>query len=138
MSLLARVVLPFAVVVAVTAGTASASSPLPRLLSCSGKALLRPNGLVVLACADANSEIRTTRWQTWTRTQATGTTDFGLNLCTPTCAQSAITFFPQSRVVLTGVTQTARGPLFSRAVITYTAAGKRKTFVAYPPTRPLR
>jgi hypothetical protein len=123
--------------VAVLATVASASSPLPRLLSCSGKPLLRPTGLVVLSCADANSEIRATHWTSWGGTSAVGTTDFGLNLCTPTCAASTITFFPHSLVRLTGVTTTKQGLRFSRAAITYVLRGKRKTFTAYPPTTPM-
>jgi len=126
-----------ALAVTVLATVASASSPLPRLLSCSGKPLLRPTGLVVLSCADANSEIRATHWTSWGHTSAVGTTDFGLNLCTPTCAASTITFFPNSLVRLTGVTKTKQGPRFSRAVITYVVHGKRKTFTGYPPTTPM-
>ena len=125
------------VAVAVLAATATASSPLPRLMSCSGKPLLRPTGLVVLSCADANSEIRATHWTTWDRASATGTTDFGLNLCTPTCAASTITLFPNSLIRLTSVTKTKQGPRFSRAVITYVLHGKKKTFTAYPPTTPM-
>jgi hypothetical protein len=122
---------------AVIAAVASASAPLPRLLSCSGKPLLRPTGLVVLSCADANSEIRATRWSSWRRTNADGTTTFGLNLCTPTCAQSTLSIFPHSHVRLTGVVETKQGPRFSRAVITYVHHGKTKTFTAYPPTTPM-
>ena len=125
------------IAVALLAAAASAAPPLPRLLSCSGKPLLRPTGLVVLSCADANSEIRATRWTSWGPTSAAGTTDFGLNLCTPTCAASSITFFPNSAVRLTGVTKTKRGLRFSRAVIAYVLHGKRKTFTAYPPTTPM-
>jgi len=123
--------------VGVVAALASASAPLPRLLSCSGKPLLRPTGLVVLSCADANSEIRATRWSSWRGTSADGTTTFGLNLCTPTCAQSTLTVFPHSHVRLTGVVETKQGPRFSRAVITYLLHGTTKTFTAYPPTTPM-
>jgi len=132
--------IPFLALLAMAAActaVAFASSPLPRILSCGGKPLLRPGGLVVLSCADAGSELRSTHWLSWTATSATGTTDFGLNLCTPTCVQSSMTFFPNSHVHLTGVVKTTLGPLFSRAVITYTLHGKKQTFVAYPPTRPL-
>jgi hypothetical protein len=123
--------------VTLIAAAASASVPLPRLLSCSGKPLLRPTGLVVLSCADANSEIRATRWSSWRRTSAAGTTTFGLNLCTPTCAQSTLSIFPHSHVRLTGVVKTKQGPRFSRAVITYVLHGKTKAFTAYPPTTPM-
>ena len=122
--------------VAAVAGGGIAASPLPRLLSCSGRPLLRPTGLVVLSCADANSEIRATHWLSWGHTTAVGVTDFGVNLCTPTCAESQMSFFPHSRVRLTGVTKTKEGPRFSRAAITYVLHGKTKTFTAYPPTVP--
>jgi len=137
MSRLACLAVLSVVAVAVLATVTSASLALPRLLSCSGKPLLRPTGLVVLSCADANSEIRATRWTSWGRTSAVGTTDFGLNLCTPTCAASKITFFPKSLVRLTGVTKTKHGLRFSRAVITYVLHGKRRSFTAYPPTTPM-
>jgi hypothetical protein len=124
------------VAAAVVATGGGASVAPPRLLSCSGKALLRPTGTVVLSCADANSELRSTHWLSWGRTAAVGTTDFGLNLCTPTCAASSTTFFSHSRVRLTGVAHTKQGPRFGRAVVTYVLRGKTKTFVAYLPTRP--
>jgi len=98
---------------------------------------LRPTGLVVLSCADANSEIRDTHWRSWGLASAVGTTEFGLNLCAPTCVASKITFFPNSTVRLTGVTTTKRGPRFSRAVVTYVLHGKKKMFTAHPPTTPM-
>jgi len=127
-----------AVVSVGTGGTvASATSQLPRLLSCSGKPLLRPTGLVVLSCADANSEIRATHWTSWGRTSAAGVTEFGLNLCTPTCAASKITLFPHSHVRLTGVVRTNKGLRFTRAVVTYVLHGATKVFTGYPPTTPM-
>ena len=123
------------VALALTAATAaSAATPLPRLLGCGGKPLLRPVGTVVLSCADANSELRATRWTSWSRTSATGVTDLGLNLCNPNCASSRMTFFPHSRVRLSRVQQTKLGPLFSRATVTYVLHGRTKVFVGYPPT----
>lgn len=116
------------------AGVAAPVAGLPRLLTCQGKALIRPVGTVVLACADANTEITKTHWRTWGRTSATGTTDFGLNLCNPYCAASRMSFFPGSTVRLVDPKQTKRGLLFTRAVITYRLHGKTKTFVAYPVT----
>jgi hypothetical protein len=119
---------------AALAGAASAAAPLPRLLGCDGKPLLRPTGTVVLACADANSELRATHWTSWGRTSAVGTTELGLNLCNPNCASSRMSFFPHSRVRLSAVKQTKLGPLFSRVTVTYVLHGKTRTFVGYPPT----
>jgi hypothetical protein len=120
-----------ALAAAIAASPASAGSPLPKLLSCAGTPLLRPSGTVVLSCADANSELKATHWLSWTQTSASGRTDFGVNLCTPDCAASRIRFFPGSTVRLQDVSSTAKGRLFTRAVITYTLSGKRKTFTAY-------
>jgi hypothetical protein len=120
-----------ALAAAVAASSASAGSPLPRMLSCSGSLLLRPTGAVVLSCADANSELKATHWLSWGKTSATGRTDFGLNLCTPDCAASSIRFFPGSTVRLLDVKSTGKGRLFTRAVISYTLTGARKTFTAY-------
>ena len=116
------------------AAAAAAAPSAPRLLGCDGKTLLRPPGLVVLSCADANSEIRGTQWLTWGRSSASGITT--VNLCTPTCAGSNMTFFAHSRVRLLDPKRTRLGLLFSRAVVTYMQHGHAKTFTAYPPTRP--
>lgn len=119
---------------ATVAAAASAAAPLPRILDCSGKPLLRPAGTVVLACADANSELRATRWTSWGATSAVGVTELGLNLCNPNCASSRMSFFPHSRVRLSGVKRTKLGPLFTRATVTYVLHGRTKVFVGYPPT----
>ena len=133
---LVRWALPVAAAVVVVS-SASAAPAMPKLLSCAGRPLLRPSGLVVLSCADGNSELRKTHWSSWARSGAVGTTDFGVNLCNPTCAASSMTFFPHSRVRLSGAKKTGHGLLFTRATIAYVLHGKTKTFVAYPPTRPL-
>lgn len=119
---------------AAAATAAAASAPLPRILDCSGKPLLRPTGTFVLACADANSELRKTRWSSWGGTSAAGTTDLGLNLCNPNCASSKMSFFPGSRVRLSGAKQTKLGRLFTRVTVSYVLHGKTKVFVGYPPT----
>lgn len=127
-----------AVLIFVTAVTAaSGAARLPRALSCAGKPLLRPSGVVVLSCADANSKLEATHWRSWNSRSATGTTTFGLNLCTPSCVASKMRYFRKSRVRLSAPRQTKRGPLFTRATITYVLHGKTKTFVAFLPTRPM-
>jgi hypothetical protein len=134
---LAAVVVPLAGASALAAGPPAHAEPaaaLPRLLSCGGVKLLRPTGVVVLSCADANTEIKGTRWLSWGPAEATGTTDFGINLCTPTCAASRIRFFPASTIRLLGARSTRSGRLFSRAEITYTLNGVRRSYTAYPAT----
>jgi hypothetical protein len=113
---------------------AAAASGVPALLSCSGSRLVRPAGTVVLSCADANTEISRTHWRTWKGRSATGTTDFGVNLCTPTCVASRMRFFPGSVVRLLGAERTHHGLVFSRAEIGYVLGGKHRTFTAYPAT----
>ena len=137
--------IPAAAVLAL-AGTASAATgstvpanvaaapALPALLSCGGSRLVRPTGTVVLACADANTEISRTHWHTWRAASATGTTDFGVNLCTPSCVASRIRFFPDSTIRLLGAERTRHGLVFSRAEITYVLGGVHRTFAAYPAT----
>ena len=133
--LLAAALVPLAAGLTISSGAPPASaSALPRLLSCGGARLLRPSGTVVLSCADGNSELRSTQWRSWTATSATGTTDFGVNLCTPTCVASRMRLFPGSSVELLAVRSTAKGALFSRVVVTYKLDGKRRTFTAYPAT----
>jgi hypothetical protein len=132
----------FAVLSPVAVGAAAAGAPpsaaaapaAARLLVCGGRLLHEPRGTVILACADANTEITATRWTSWTRSGASGTTDFGLNLCTPTCAASRISFFPDSTIRLTGARETVHGLLFTRAAITYRRHGVRTTAIAYPAT----
>jgi hypothetical protein len=110
---------------------AAAGSGVPALLGCGGSRLVRPAGMVVLACADANTEISRTHWRTWSATGAGGTTDFGVNLCTPTCVASRMRFFPGSTIRLVGAERTRNGLVFSRADITYVLNGVRRTFTAY-------
>jgi hypothetical protein len=118
------------------AGSASAAAArsAPALLSCAGARLVRPGGTVVLACADANTEISKTHWHTWRAASATGTTDFGVNLCTPSCVASRMRFFPDSTIRLLGAERTRHGLVFSRAEITYVLGGVHRTFAAYPAT----
>jgi hypothetical protein len=129
-----RLALIAALAAAVSATAASASTPLPKILDCGGKPLVRPAGTLVLSCADANSELRKTRWSSWGRTSAVGVTDLGLNLCNPNCASSKMSFFPNSRVRLSGVKRTKLGLLFTRVTVSYVLHGKTKVFVGYPPT----
>lgn len=116
---------------------ATAATPPTRIMSCAGKALIRPAGLFVLACAEANALFRRTHWRSWTTTRAVGITDFGLNPCEPSCAASGISYFPHSRLELTGAKPSANGVLFTRVRVTYVIHGVTKTFVTALPTRTL-
>jgi hypothetical protein len=114
------------------AAAAAAATPVPKLLSCAGTALVRPSSTVVLSCADGNTELKATHWRSWGTHVAVGSTDFGVNLCTPTCVASRMRFFPASTVRLIDPRRTSKGLLFTEAVITYTLEGSKRTFTAYP------
>lgn len=116
------------------ASVAYAAPAVPKLRSCAGKALLRPAGTVVLSCADGNSELKGTHWRSWGAGEAVGSTDFGVNLCTPTCVTSRMRFFPAATVRLLDPVRSGGGLFFSKAVITYSVGGHTKTFAAYPAT----
>jgi hypothetical protein len=116
--------IPLVVVLLTAAATATAAT-IPHLRSCGGKPLVRPAGIVVLACADANAELAATRWTNWGATRATGTTRFGLNLCIPYCAASKMSFFPRSAVRLDRV----KKGRFTRVTVRYVLHGKTRTFV---------
>jgi hypothetical protein len=108
--------------------SATASKQLPALLSCTGKRLVRPTGMVVIACGDGNAELVKTVWSSWTNSAATGTTDWGQNLCTPDCAASRITDFPNSGVRLSDPTQTSHGLVFEKVTVHYKVHGKTETY----------
>jgi hypothetical protein len=124
-----------ATLLAAAAATSLAAGASPRLLGCGGSPLIKPTGTVVLSCADANSELKSTHWSSWSASGASGNTDFGLNLCTPDCAASSIRFFPDSSVRLLDPKHTSKGLLFTRVVVGYKLNGKQRSFTAYPPTR---
>lgn len=122
------------VFVAAAPGSAASSTAsrttkpaLVRMLTCSGKPVLKPSSFVI-SCADANSELTDTHWTKWTATGAVGITRFGLNLCNPSCAASRISFFPKSVVQLSAPVATKHGRLFSKLVVTYKLHGKTQHF----------
>lgn len=123
-----------AAIAACLAAAAGAAAPVPKLLSCAGTALVRPVATVVLSCADGNTELKSTHWRSWGAREAVGSTDFGVNLCTPTCVASRMRFFPASTVALSNPKRTSKGLLFTKATITYTLDGSKRTFTAYPAT----
>lgn len=108
--------------------SATASKQLPALLSCTGKRLVRPTGEVVIACGDGNAELVSTHWSSWTQSAATGTTDWGQNLCTPDCAASRIIDFPNSSVRLSKPTHTSHGLVFEMVTVHYKLHGKTETY----------
>jgi len=122
--------LVLAALVALALAAAGSAAATPHLITCSGAKVVRPKGLFVLACADANAQIDHTTWKTWTATGAAGTTTLGLNLCVPNCAASKMSFFPKSPVRLAA----PKHGVFTKVIVTYVLKGKRHSFVGYPRT----
>ncbi len=136
MSRLARFATPIAIAgaLAVPALTVAASavasqvkSPAVKVLACNGATVSRPSNFVI-SCADANAALTKTRWSTWNARGATGTTRFAINLCTPYCAASPLSYFPKSTVRLSAPIATKQGRLFSKLVVRYTYRGKLTSF----------
>ena len=99
----------------------------PKVLTCSGSSAVRPTTLVV-SCADANTSLQSTHWSTWGAGGASGTTTFSINLCTPYCAASPISHFPNSAVTLSAPVSSRHGTYFSHLVVNYGQGAARKTF----------
>ena len=119
---------------AAAAALAAAARATPALLSCTGHRLVRPAGEFVFACADGNTAITHTHWTSWGATTATGTTDFLINPCEPSCVASRMHSYPGATIRLLAPKRTKHGLVFTRASISYVAAGKHKTDIAYPAT----
>src|SRR5487761_394276 len=109
------------------ASAPKASAGLTKLLSCAATTVVRPT-LFTITCADGYIELTKSRWTSWSVRSATGSTDFGMNLCQPNCASSSISFFPNSRVQLSRPISTRYGEVFSTLVVRYKLGGKDKTF----------
>ncbi len=97
------------------------------VLTCSGTTVVRPQSLVI-TCADANTLLKATHWTSWGAGGATGTATFAMNLCTPYCAASPITYFPHSSVSLSAPISSRHGSYFSRLVVRYRQGSVIKTF----------
>ncbi len=98
-----------------------------KVLTCSGASVVRPRTLVV-SCADANTSLQSIHWATWGAGGASGTTTFAINLCTPYCAASPMSYFPHSSVTLSAPVASRAGTYFSRLEVRYTQGSTVKTF----------
>jgi peptidoglycan/LPS O-acetylase OafA/YrhL len=117
-----------AAAVAVPANSAPAKSPPEtKLLSCAGTAVAKPSSFVI-SCADGYIELTRTHWSSWSKDIASGTTDFGMNACEPTCAASTMSYFPNSQVRLSKPITTKYGGVYSSLVVHYKLSGKEKAF----------
>jgi peptidoglycan/LPS O-acetylase OafA/YrhL len=100
---------------------------LTKLLSCVRTTVVQPSSFII-SCADGYIELTKAHWTSWSQSVASGTTDFGMNRCVPSCAASPMTFFPHSRVRLSRPITTKFGSVFSSLVVHYKLAGREKTF----------
>ena len=133
---LARLVVPVALAVTLAVPTLAVSassgastvkaSPV-KILTCAGTTVSHPRNFVI-SCADANAALTQTHWSTWSAHSATGTTRFALNLCTPYCAASPMSYFPRSSVTVSAPVSTRHGRLFSKLVVHYVYRGKATSF----------
>ena len=114
---------------AVARATHHATADHPALLSCTGQRVQRPHGTFVFACGDGYELIAHTHWRSWGHEAALGTTNYANNRCEPACVDDSMVVHPDSQVRLYDVVQTARGPVFTRARITYHAGGRTYTVV---------
>ncbi len=114
--------------VAPASASSSGTSKRVGLFSCASKIVVRPVTFVI-TCADANVQLTATQWSQWGSTTAVGTTRFAMNLCTPSCVASKMSYFPSSLVRLSAPVHTkAHGWLFSKLAVTYHLGGKTKTY----------
>lgn len=129
LALVAGSVLPLLMVgsLSVTAGGVSTPLRPSKLWTCTSTTVVKPVTFVV-TCADAYTQLTKTHWTTWTPTSATGVTTFAMNLCTPNCASSKMTNFPNSSVELSRPVSTPHGRLFSLLTVRYRFHGATKTF----------
>ncbi len=115
----------------VAAASATTSAPaLPRVLTCAGKAVVKPASYV-LSCADANIYFDAIHWTSWGATSAAASATFVQNMCTPTCAQGRFVKHPAA-LSLSSPRQTKYGRLFSAIHYSYTVSASSTL-----PLRPL-
>ena len=103
-----------------SAGASSTSSGAPSVLTCAGKAVIRPTSYV-LACADANAYFNSLRWTIWNKTTATATATFVQNNCEPNCAAGKFIRYPAT-LKLSKPKSTKLGLLFSAINYTYSVS----------------
>lgn len=98
-----------------------------KVLTCQGADVVRPRNYII-TCADAYTQLTSTHWTHWTAKSAAGTTTFAMNLCTPYCAASKMTYYPNSSVSFTSPVTTKHGSLFSLLTVHYRSGGRTHVF----------
>ncbi|MGA3215490.1 MAG: hypothetical protein ABSD97_07355 [Acidimicrobiales bacterium] len=105
---------------------AAVAVSLPRVLTCTGTAQLKPASYL-MSCADANASWKKVVWTSWGSKSARGKGDLYQNDCTPNCAAGVFRTYAAA-IVLSGVMKTNKyGPLYSKASFSYSVAGKHES-----------
>ena len=120
---------PTAAVVAAVSGlglasvapvSAASAAPIPSVLTCAGKIVVKPASYV-LSCADANMYFISIHWTKWTSTSATATATFVQNNCVPYCAAGKFIKYPAT-LTLSQPKKTKLGLLFAMVRYSYTVS----------------
>jgi hypothetical protein len=98
-----------------------------KVVTCEGTDVVRPTNYII-TCADAYTQLTNTHWTRWAAKSATGTTTFAMNLCTPYCAASPMTYFPNSTALFSSPVTTRHGSLFSLLTVRYHTGGHLRVF----------
>ncbi len=105
---------------------------------CGSDAVMRPPS-IVLACADGNAQVVHLAWASWGPAQATGSGDYAVNDCLPTCPGGTFHRYPAT-ITLTTVKTTPHGRYFTILTVEPTAespfSGPSRDFLLDVPTTP--
>lgn len=105
---------------ALTGAAAVAQAPLPRVMTCAGKVVMKPTSYVV-TCADANTYFNSVHWKNWGTRSATATATLVQNDCIPYCAAGKFKRYPAT-LTFSVPRSTKYGTLFSKLNYSYTVA----------------
>lgn len=100
--------------------SATSAAPLPSVLTCAGKVVVKPASYV-LSCADANTYFTSIHWTSWTSSSATAAATFVQNTCAPNCAGGKFIRYPAT-LTLAQPKKTKLGLLFARVRYSYTVS----------------
>lgn len=105
-----------------------------KIQPCVGHATTKPK-VYVITCADANTEIRSMTWKTWSSNIALGTGTYEYNTCTPTCVAGHNVNDPAT-VTLSKPKVGSSGSVFSQMTVKYQAPKTKTATVHF--TLPLK
>lgn len=112
-----------------------AAVSVPRVLSCTGKALLKPKSYVIY-CADANAILKNMHWVAWGKVSAVARGTLSENDCTPNCAAGKFRNYSATARLNTPI-RTKYGLFFSELLVTYKSGTKTKLLQEPLPIKPI-